>query len=203
MTEPSGVLINQDPVGLAFFYRNCCFSHFTVFIALYSDPLGVRQYVEEPVLFQEGSTWSSFLRDHMLRDALTVGFLFFYAALDWAIMSLTLLYAFDHIEMGQKSGRKSRKLFFKTARIGCAILAGLVVAWSIGGPVLYAAGRAVVSRAAFFLGMDTVSCRKGALETARFIIYPTTQYSLCLVWCWPILFSQQRKDQRKLLSGVA
>eukprot|EP00978_Attheya_sp_CCMP212_P038000 scaffold184061_cov48-Attheya_sp.AAC.2 len=181
-----------------------------VFIALYSDPLGVRQYVEEPVLFQEGSTWSSFLRDHMLRDALTVSFLFFYAALDWAIMSLTLLYAFDHIEMGQKSGRKSRKLFFKTARIGCAILAGLIVAWSIGGPVFYAAGRAVVSRAASFLGMDTValpfssvSWRKGALETARFIISNGTVFFLsCLVSANFIFPAKKRPKQTSVRSSL-
>jgi hypothetical protein len=182
----------------------------TVFIALYSDPLGVRQYVEEPVLFHEGSTWSSFLRDHILRDVLTVFFLFFYAALDWAIMSLTLLYAFDHIEMGQKSGRKSRKLFFKTARMGCAILAGLIVAWSIGGPVFYAAGQAVVSRAALFLGMDTVtlpfssvSWRKGALETARFIISHGTVFFLsCLVLANFIFPAKKRPKKTSVRSSL-
>eukprot|EP00978_Attheya_sp_CCMP212_P025059 scaffold79867_cov54-Attheya_sp.AAC.2 len=58
-----------------------------------------------------------------------------------------------------KSGRKSRKLFSKL--LGCRLRDTcwtiIVVAWSIGGPLFYAAGRAVVSRAAFFLGMDTVT----------------------------------------------
>mmetsp|Transcript_25899 Transcript_25899/g.46923 ORF Transcript_25899/g.46923 Transcript_25899/m.46923 type:complete len:973 (-) Transcript_25899:202-3120(-) len=217
--KPEGVNKNDRATGGTGKSGSCEFSSnltaiaalvIAIFIALYSDPLGVRQYVEESVIFQEGSTWSSFLRDHMLRDALTVGFLFFYAALDWAIMSLTLLYAFDHIEMGQKSGRKSRKLFFKTARIGCAILAGLVVAWSIGGPVLYAAGRAVVSRAAFFLGMDTVtsplssvSWRKGALETARFIISNGTVFFLsCLVLANFIFPAKKRPKQTSVRSSL-